>query len=166
MWREAPGRTIRRMSDRGWTPELVSGIAFALLSPLAGVLMNTPKAVVYGAAVGLTVVVWVIAHNLAESLIAGPHPTPSPSTASSASPSLLPSASPEGGNAPAVASSTSDIADPPKGKSPRAARQTEGVAINAPVAGPVVIRQGQTGGQVAATIARPATSSCGAGREP
>lgn len=75
-------RTKARLSSRGWTPELVVGFATLLMSPAIGVAMSTQKLAVYGGATGLTILLWIVAYNLAES-ISPPPASPAPSPPSS-----------------------------------------------------------------------------------
>lgn len=55
------------------------GFATLLMSPAIGVAMSTQKLAVYGGATGLTILLWVAAYNLAESISPSPaSPSPSP----------------------------------------------------------------------------------------
>ena len=53
--------TISRLGSRGWLPNLVVGGAFLLMSPVIGVIMQHPRMAIVSAAIGATVLVWVVA---------------------------------------------------------------------------------------------------------
>ncbi len=139
---------IDRLSARGWTPTLVCAVAFALLSPALGAFMNTRRSITYGAALGMTILVWVIAYHLAEPLRSGS----APSVQATPIPTRVPVAAP----------TAAAPAHPPQADAgSRGSKERGSSAPTVIVHGNnAVISQGQTGGITAqSVIISPAQSS-------
>ena len=61
MWKSLARDTIQRLSSGGWVPNFVVGLAFLLLSPVLGYVMQNPRAAIISVAIGVTIIVWVVA---------------------------------------------------------------------------------------------------------
>lgn len=68
MWKRIIQRTRKRLVSGGWIANLVVGVVLLLLTPVFNSTMNSPKAAIVSFAVGLTVLVWVVAGAMIISL--------------------------------------------------------------------------------------------------
>lgn len=72
-WRKAIGNTIHSLHKGSWIPNLVVGIAILLIGPTIAYQMNSKPGMVYGAAIGVTILVWIVAIALAREVREGPN---------------------------------------------------------------------------------------------
>lgn len=101
---------------------MVGGVAVTLVLGPIGLFMNSPRFAVYGVALGLTIIIWVVAYHVAAILT-------------------------EKKEAPSSAEGSSAVPTEPK----PSATPTSPITIKG-AQGPVIISQGQMGGQTAHTI--------------
>jgi hypothetical protein len=66
-WRTAWKNHLKRHSTH-WTPHVVIMLISILISPVVGLFMESKKITVYGAALGLTIAIWVVAILFAREL--------------------------------------------------------------------------------------------------
>lgn len=68
MWKVIATGARHRLSSGGWVANLVIGIILLLVTPVINSAMNSPKAAIVSAAIGLTILIWVVAAALIRSV--------------------------------------------------------------------------------------------------
>jgi len=63
-WRNASKRAGQDVIDRYWPNIIITILGVLILTPLAGVVMRSPRTIIIGIATGLTLIVWLAAYQI------------------------------------------------------------------------------------------------------
>lgn len=75
-WREVWNRTFHQLGSSGYIANAVVGMTFLLIGPALGAFMQNKRVIIYAAAIGLTILVWLVAF-VADRQVAAPATHPS-----------------------------------------------------------------------------------------
>ena len=63
-WRYAVRSAGHQVHDRYWPNIIITILGVLILTPLAGVLMSSPRTIIIGIAAGLTLIIWLTAYQI------------------------------------------------------------------------------------------------------
>jgi len=77
-WRKAFEGTHKTFTERYWPNTIITIIGVLVLTPVAGIIMRSPKTIIAGIASGLTLAIWFAAYMLIQQFNVAPTPDHTP----------------------------------------------------------------------------------------